>query len=98
MPGPRPIAAGLAAINPDDEAGLRTRSAKLREMVVDGALPSGVRETIDAAFAELIADDGSARVAVRSSATAEDAAEYSFAGMFESVLNVRTRDELYEDA
>ncbi len=92
----RPITVGLTAIDADDDAGIRARSAELRARVVGGVLPADLEDEIDAAFTELVAGTDAGRVAVRSSATAEDAAEYSFAGMFETVLNVGTPEQLHD--
>ena len=51
-------------------------------------IPPEVREAILSAYRALDSG-GDANVAVRSSASAEDTAQFSFAGMFESFLNVR---------
>ena len=56
-----------------------------------GALPDAVREEALAAFAKLDTSDG---VAVRSSATAEDLPDLSFAGQQDTFLNVRGEGEL----
>lgn len=66
------------------EAAREAREA-LSSSPLDGALAAALRE----AFRKL----GGA-VAVRSSATCEDQAEASFAGQFETVLNVRSEEEL----
>ena len=94
--GPR-IAAALKGIAPDDPADLDKTSAKLREIILGGVMPDGLRAAIDDAYAALVKQDATRpRVAVRSSATAEDTAQFSFAGMFESFLNVSGTDELIE--
>jgi phosphohistidine swiveling domain-containing protein len=54
-------------------------------------IPDSVREAILAAFTDL---DDSQGVAVRSSATAEDLPEFSFAGQQDTFLNVRGEDDL----
>ncbi len=60
-----------------------------------GELDSNVRLEIVAHRQTLRGDTANAPVAVRSSALAEDSAQTSFAGEFESVLNVRTDAELW---
>ena len=85
----------LAALNVDDSAALQAASARLRAIVEGAATPPALAERIEAAYRELCgAADQACLVAVRSSATAEDTAEFSFAGMFESFLNVSGAEEL----
>lgn len=59
-------------------------------------MPDDVRQAIVDAYRELSSGQGVENefVAVRSSATVEDTAQFSFAGMFESFLNVRGPEEL----
>ena len=90
------ISAALATIDPDDTAALDATSAKLREMITGGTMPDDLRLAIETAFRDLGAGQP-IRVAVRSSATAEDTPQFSFAGMFESFLNVGA-DDLLEKA
>ncbi len=76
----------------DDTAALQRVSAQLRELVSKVELPDELVHEIALAYARLAASTpgvGEPLVAVRSSATAEDTTEFSFAGMFESVLGVR---------
>ncbi|GGI92162.1 phosphoenolpyruvate synthase [Saccharopolyspora subtropica] len=65
--------------------------ARLRERVHRAGMRPAVRAELLAAYAQL---DGNRRVAVRSSATAEDAPELSFAGVNESFTNVTGADDL----
>ena len=94
--GPR-IDALLRTVNVEDTAALQRVSAQLRETILAVPLP-GVLEAALGHSYERLADStsgaGDPLVAVRSSATCEDTAEYSFAGMFESVLGVRGREAL----
>lgn len=69
----------------DDSSALKVASDELRTLVRKAGVPDDVREAVLEAFGAL--GDG-ARVAVRSSATAEDTAEASFAGMNETFTNV----------
>jgi pyruvate,water dikinase len=69
----------------DDSSALKLASDELRETVKDAGIPDDVRSAVLHAFQGL---GPGVRVAVRSSATAEDTAEASFAGMNESFTNV----------
>src|SRR4051812_14146649 len=60
-----------------DLAGLRARIEAL-------PLPADLRDTVCREFA--VCKDGTEAVAVRSSATAEDSAEFSFAGLHDTIL------------
>jgi pyruvate,water dikinase len=90
--GPR-VAAELAELRPDDPARLEQSARRLQQMILDGEMPDALETSIAAAYEHLVGGL-SGRVAVRSSASAEDTAQFSFAGMFESFLNVRGHDEL----
>jgi pyruvate, water dikinase len=85
--GPR-IAAELKHLQPDDPAELDRAAATLRRLILDGLMPDDLRAQIERAYDALAGEQKNLRVAVRSSATAEDTAQASFAGMFESFLNV----------
>jgi pyruvate, water dikinase len=81
------IAAAIAGLNPEDTPALDKSAAALRALILGGTMPDDLRATIESAFADL-AQGQALRVAVRSSATAEDTPRFSFAGMFESYVNV----------
>lgn len=86
------IDALLRNVPVDDPAALQHVAMQLRDLILHGDVPQDLTEAIASAYAQLgVAADGksNAVVAVRSSATAEDTTEFSFAGMFESVLGVR---------
>lgn len=72
--------------------------SRIREMFREGDFPEEVAEAIRAAYRELSGRHGDEpiAVAVRSSATAEDLPEASFAGQQETFLNVRGEDALLE--
>ena len=94
--GPR-IDALLRTVNVEDTAALQRVSAQLRETILAVPLPNDLETALGHAYARLAESTpgvGDPLVAVRSSATCEDTAEYSFAGMFESVLGVRGREAL----
>ncbi len=78
----------LSGVDVEDNASLRHAADAAREAVLEAPMPPELRDAILAAHAELVGDDPQA-VAVRSSATAEDTASASFAGMNETFLNVR---------
>jgi pyruvate,water dikinase len=83
----------LAGLDPRDVEDLARRGAALREAIRSAPLPEDLRREVAEAYARL--GDG-ADVAVRSSATAEDLPDASFAGQQETFLNVRGRADLLE--
>jgi pyruvate,water dikinase len=91
------VAAELKRIDPDDPAALERTATALRHMILDGTVPDALRTAIEQAYDGLVPDQAvSGRVAIRSSATAEDTAQFSFAGMFESFLNVSGKAAVVE--
>ncbi len=82
----------LAEVDVDDPVALDRAAASARVMIAEEPLPAGLDATIRSAY-ERLADGGTpVAVAVRSSATAEDTADASFAGMNETFLNVSGAD------
>ena len=79
-------------------ATLRETGAAVRELFLRGEFPAGTARQIRQFYRELSARTGRAglSVAVRSSATAEDLPDASFAGQQETFLNVVGEDELLE--
>ncbi|HEX6117046.1 MAG TPA: phosphoenolpyruvate synthase [Solirubrobacterales bacterium] len=86
------MAERLEGLDVDDSDALTAASADVREMVEAEPLPEWLEQEIRAGYARLAGDDDEAPVAVRSSATAEDTEAASFAGMNETLLNVRGAD------
>jgi pyruvate,water dikinase len=82
----------LAGLAPEDPAALEAASRAIRQRFAAGALP----EELAAALGEAYAGLGSPPVAVRSSATAEDLPDLSFAGQQDTYLNVVGADALLE--
>ena len=82
-----------AAADTDDEAALDVLVADLRHLVHKAGIPDALRRDVLEAYARLGDNDF---VAVRSSATAEDSASTSFAGMNQTFTNVRGGAELLE--
>jgi pyruvate,water dikinase len=81
------INARLAALDADDVEALARCGAEIRQWVVEAPLPARLEAEITAAYGELM-KAGEHPVAVRSSATAEDLPDASFAGQQETLLNV----------
>jgi pyruvate,water dikinase len=84
----RRISEALAALNADDVPALVQTGATIRPWVQQQPLPQAREQAIRSAFAALDTE-GSGSFAVRSSATAEDLPDASFAGQQETFLNVR---------
>ena len=80
-------------VDPDDSTALAEAQASAEELILDTEMPADLREEIVETYGDL--DDGEAFVAVRSSATAEDLPDASFAGQQETFLNV-TEEDLVE--
>ena len=83
----------LAVVDVDDTASLEAAATEARAMVEREPVPGWLATAIREAFADLAGGEDVA-VAVRSSATGEDTASASFAGMNESFLNIRGADEV----
>lgn len=85
----------LRELDADDLDQLAATGNQIREWVLEAPLPSEMRDAIAAHWAELgEGEDTDFAVAVRSSATAEDLPDASFAGQQESLLNVRGLDQV----
>ncbi|MCB1866282.1 MAG: phosphoenolpyruvate synthase [Chromatiales bacterium] len=89
------IAEALRALDKRDVDALAATGAMIRGWVVDAELPPKLTEEIAAAYAQMVSDYGDdTDVAVRSSATAEDLPDASFAGQQETYLNIRGTEQL----
>ena len=87
----------LDPLDPTDVADLQTRAAAARDIVYGAGLPDDLRAEIVAGYAALRAEYGDdVTLAVRSSATAEDLPEASFAGAHETYLNISGDDALLD--
>ncbi len=89
------IADRLAQLNADDVRALAAAGAEIRQWIIDTPFPPELEQQIRDAFAQLDAD-GQGSFAVRSSATAEDLPDASFAGQQESYLNVVGIDDVLQ--
>jgi len=83
----------LDDLDVDDIDALATAGKSIREWILSAELPEKLRQDIETAWNEMAAGKDIA-VAVRSSATAEDLPDASFAGQQETFLNVRGIDSL----
>ena len=95
------INAELASLDTDDVEQLTTVGRKIREAVIKQPLPASLAAEISTAYAQLAGDPSgtageSVSFAVRSSATAEDLPDASFAGQQETFLNVRGINAILE--
>ena len=78
----------LAVLDVDDVNALAKTGAEIRSWIINTPFQPALDQAIEAAFAMMIADNPSMKVAVRSSATAEDLPDASFAGQQETFLNI----------
>ncbi|KQU66085.1 MULTISPECIES: phosphoenolpyruvate synthase [unclassified Rhizobacter] len=78
----------LSTLNTDDVKALAEAGAQIRAWIEATPFPPELEAAIRAEFARLTADHPGASFAVRSSATAEDLPDASFAGQQETFLNV----------
>ncbi len=85
----------LRGLDTRDVENLRKRGSQIRGLILGGSLPLDLEEEIVTAYETLRGGASQpADVAVRSSATAEDLPDASFAGQQETYLNVQGRLEL----
>ena len=86
----------LATLNVDDVDALTRAGGEIRQWVIDTPLIPEFDAAVRAAYAKLCKDAGAENtaVAVRSSATAEDLPDASFAGQQETFLNVSGADDV----
>ena len=87
------ISAELKGLDVDNVSALTTTGKKIRDMIIAQELPKDLEQEIRDAFAEMSQGEDIA-VAVRSSATAEDLPDASFAGQQETFLNIRGIDNI----
>ncbi|OZI75928.1 phosphoenolpyruvate synthase [Bordetella genomosp. 2] len=89
------IATRLSTLNPEDVRELATAGAEIRQWIIEAPFSPEFEQQIRTAFAALDAD-GKGSFAVRSSATAEDLPDASFAGQQETFLNVVGIDDVLD--
>ena len=88
------INAVLDALDIDDVRALAEAGARIRAMVETQPFPADFEQAVRSSFATLSAGNAQASFAVRSSATAEDLPDASFAGQQETFLNVVGIDDV----
>ena len=92
------ISAALAGLDIEDVAELARVGKEIRQWILETPFPEQLDAEIAAAWDKMVADAGSAdiSVAVRSSATAEDLPDASFAGQQETFLNINGLNNVKE--
>ena len=89
------IAEELQDLDIEDVAALQKSGAAIRQWIMEVSYPPAMEQAIDEAYARLEQEYGSeVSWAVRSSATAEDLPDASFAGQQETYLNVAGLDNI----
>ena len=89
------IADRLASLDIEDVRALAAAGGEIRQWITDTPLPEALNQAVIEAWAEMQRRYGEdVSVAVRSSATAEDLPDASFAGQQETFLNVRGLDDV----
>ncbi|MDX9874611.1 MAG: phosphoenolpyruvate synthase [Spongiibacteraceae bacterium] len=88
------IAEQLAALDVDDVNALAATGESIRRRIVETPLTPELEAAVREAFSKLAAENPQIAVAVRSSATAEDLPDASFAGQQETFLNIRGIDNV----
>jgi pyruvate,water dikinase len=87
----------LAGLDTHDLHNLQARGEKVRSVIRNAEFPDDLRQAIIDSYKKMEAEYGtSSAVAVRSSATAEDLPDASFAGQQETYLNIRGYDALID--
>ena len=84
----------LARLDVDDVRALAEVGAMVRRWVIEAPFPAAFEAEVRTHYARLVAESPEASFAVRSSATAEDLPDASFAGQQETFLNVRGIDDV----
>jgi pyruvate,water dikinase len=89
-----PVRTQVEELPPGDLARITQCSRELRERIERSELPESLHEAISSAHGELTRGASTRAVAVRSSATTEDASDASFAGLQDTYLWIRTMPEV----
>ena len=87
----------LDGLDTHDVADLQKRGKKVRDIILNGKFPDDLEQDIKKAYTKMEEKYGeSVDVAVRSSATAEDLPDASFAGQQDTYLNIRGPEDLLD--
>lgn len=84
--------AGLANLDVEDSGELEKAANRAKELVMKARVPASLKQRVKEAYQQM--DGGRMVVAVRSSATAEDLPDASFAGQQETFLNIKGEKNL----
>jgi len=91
------IKKALEGLDKEDVRGLRPRGKKVRELILNAQFPPELEKAIKEGYYHMQLQYGkNCDVAVRSSATAEDLPDASFAGQQETYLNIKGDDQLMD--
>ena len=87
------ISETLAQLDPEDVNALAATGSQVRQWILETPFPAALDKAIEKAYSDMGGHDDLA-VAIRSSATAEDLPDASFAGQQETFLNIRGLDNI----
>lgn len=88
------INARLDVLDSDDTRALAETGKEIRQWIMDAEFQPALNEAIETAYTQMRGDQPDISVAVRSSATAEDLPDASFAGQQETFLNISGLDNI----
>ncbi len=86
----------MQGLDTDDVEALARVGKQVRQAIIDQPLQPELEQPVREAYAQLVGDDEQMSFAVRSSATAEDLPDASFAGQQETFLNIRGIDAVLQ--
>ncbi|OGT80925.1 MAG: phosphoenolpyruvate synthase, partial [Gammaproteobacteria bacterium RIFCSPLOWO2_02_FULL_52_10] len=90
------IRAAVEALTPGDLTAIQNTSTEIRDRIESSPMPDTISSEISDAYRQLRSGKNNVHVAIRSSATSEDSAEASFAGLQDTYLWVRGEDEVVD--
>ena len=74
--------------------GISISAENISELIKVGAFPNAINKSIMYIWDNILTNCGKESIIVRSSAIGEDSLEHSFAGVYESILNIRSFDDM----
>ena len=86
----------LDPLDVNDVEALSSAGKRMRNAILEGDFSAQLIKDVRTAYDRLMVDDPDPAVAVRSSATAEDLPQASFAGQQDTLLNIRGIDQLFK--
>lgn len=86
----------LEQLDVDDVKQLAIVGKQIRQSILDAPFSAALEQAISEAYAQLTADNAHLSLAIRSSATAEDLPDASFAGQQETFLNINGLDNVFK--